>query len=571
MKYLKLAMIFILLIFICFISTSCDSKEGADLVLLNGKITTMDKNLPEAEAIAIEGDTILAVGTNKEIEKLIGDNTEVIELDGKFAMPGFYDSHLHFYSLGALKLKLDLRNAEKFSDIVQMVADEVKKKKPGEWIIGRSWHQEKWKVVDYKNVDGFPTSEELDLVSPDNPVLLTHASGHCIIANKKAMELAGITKDTKAPEGGEIVKDKNGNPTGIFKEDASSLIYYAYNKYLEQRTPEQVKKEDIQVLKFADEECLANGITSVSDAGCSFSEIDLYKELFDRNELNVRINAMIFEGNEDLKKRISDYKINNYANNHLKVNSIKRYIDGALGSRSAWFFEPYNDKPTDRGINVTDLDYLTETAKIAIENDFQLCTHAIGDRANKEMLDIYEKVMKQYPDKKDLRWRIEHAQHLAKNEVKRFNQLGVIAAMQGCHATSDAPYIVKRLGEKRGKAESYIWRDLLDEGTIICNGTDAPVELVSPILCFYSSVTRKLSDGTEFTPEQKMTRMEALESYTINSAYASFEENIKGSITPGKLADIIILSKDLLNCPDEDILKTEILYTIIGGKILYKK
>ncbi|MBN1637668.1 MAG: amidohydrolase, partial [Ignavibacteriales bacterium] len=405
----------------------------------------------------------------------------------------------------------------------------------------------------------------------DNPVLLTHASGHAIIANKKAMELAGITNETVTPPGGEIVKDENGNPTGVFKEDASSLIYYAYNKYLDKRSPEEIKQTDVQILKFADEECLTSGITSVTDASSSFDIIDLYKELYDKNKLNVRMSVMIYESNENLNKKIADYKIIGYANNHLTVRAIKQFIDGALGSRSAWFFEPYNDKPTDKGINVTSLEYLEETANIAIDNDFQLCTHAIGDRGNKEMLDIYEKVMKQHPDKKDLRWRIEHAQHLAKDEINRFYQFGVIASMQGCHATSDGPYIVKRLGEKRGKAESYIWRDLLDAGTLICNGTDAPVELVSPILCFYSSVTRKMSDGIEFTPEQKMTRMEALESYTINSAYASFEENIKGSLEIGKLADIVVLSNDLLNCSDEDILKTEVLYTIIGGKILYQK
>jgi len=541
------------------------------LVLINGKIVTMDESKPVVEALAIGQGRVLAVGTNKTIKSHISDSTQTIDLEGKLAIPGFIESHGHFNSLGYSKMQLDLMNIKNWDEAVDMVKKAVSKAKPGEWIRGRGWHQEKWDQVPEPNVDGLPFHDSMSRVSPENPVLLTHASGHSCFANAKAIELAGIDEKTPNPEGGEIVKDENGKPIGIFRETAQDLLRKAQGDYLAKRTPEQIKEEQLKAIKLADRACLADGVTSFHDAGTSFGTIEIYKQLILDNKLGVRINAMISEPNERLKQDISNYKIIGFADHHLTVRSIKRLIDGALGAHGAWLLEPYNSLPTSVGLNTEPIDAMKITARIAIENGFQLCTHAIGDRGNRETLDIYEEAFKQHPGKKDLRWRIEHAQHLHPDDLPRFAKLGVIASMQPNHCTSDGPWVIKRLGEKRAKEGAYMWRKLMETGAVICNGTDVPVENINPVANFYAAVTRKTKDGSVFYGDQRMTREEALRSYTLNGAYASFEEDIKGSLTPGKLADITVLSKDIMTIPDDEILSTEVLYTIVGGKVLYKK
>jgi predicted amidohydrolase YtcJ len=324
------------------------------------------------------------------------------------------------------------------------------------------------------------------------------------------------------------------------------------------------------VLALAAEECLANGITSFHDAGTSFATIDMMKSLIDEGKMPVRLYVMLSEGNSNLEKKGKEYKILNYGDHRLTVRAIKRLLDGALGPHGAWLLEPYSDLPSSTGLNTLAIDDFKETAKIAAENGFQLCTHAIGDRANREVLDIYEAELKRHPDLKDHRWRIEHAQHLNLTDIPRFAELNVIASMQGIHATSDGPWVYIRLGEERAREGAYVWRKLIDSGALVTNGTDAPVERVSPIANYYATVTRKLKDGSIFFGDQCMTREEALKSYTINNAMASFEEDIKGTLTPGKLADITILSKDILTIPANEIPTTDILYTIVGGKIEYK-
>jgi hypothetical protein len=542
-------------------------SQTADLALINGKIVTMEKSKPVVEALAIRGSRILAVGSNQAIKSRIGDSTRTIDLEGKLAIPGFIESHGHFNSLGYSKMQLDLMKVKNWDEVVDMVKAAVSKAKPGEWIRGRGWHQEKWDRVPKPNVDGLPFHDSLSRISPANPVLLRHASGHSCFANAKAMELAGIDEKTPNPEGGEIVKDKNGNPIGIFRETAQRRLRKAQDDYLAKRTPKQVKEEQLKAIQLADQACLANGVTTFHDAWTSFETIEIYKQLFRENKLGVRINAMIGEPNERLVQDISKYKILDFADHHLTVRSIKRLIDGALGAHGAWLLEPYNSLPTSVGLNTEPIDAMKVTARIAIENGFQLCTHAIGDRGNRETLDIYEEAFKKHPGKKDLRWR----QHLHPEDLPRFAKLGVIASMQPNHCTSDAPYVIKRLGEKRAKQGAYMWRKLIDSGAVICSGTDVPVENINPIANFYAAVTRKTKDGSVFYGEQKMTREEALRSYTLNGAYASFEEDIKGSLTPGKLADITVLSRDIMTIPDDEILSTEVLYTIVGGKILYKK
>jgi predicted amidohydrolase YtcJ len=547
------------------------TKEPADLVLINGKIVTVDNALPEAEALAVKGDRIFMVGPTKEIKKFVGKETTVIDLEGKLAIPGFIDSHAHLTSLGYAKMKLDLTKVNNWDDVIQMVSEAVKEAKPGEWILGRGWHQEKWDKTPEPNLNGLPIHTALSRISPDNPVLLTHASGHSCFANGNAMALAGITGKTPNPDGGEIVKDSAGNPIGIFRETAQRI----FSKARASQNTHQSEAEKLahvqKAIDLAVKECLKNGITSFHDAGTSFSMIELYKKMAEEKKMKIRINAMISERNNVLKEKIQQYKILGAGNNHLTVRSIKRLIDGALGAHGAWLLEPYKSLPSSTGLNTEQVDYMTETARIAIQNGFQLNTHAIGDRANRETLNIYEKVFKEFPEKKNLRWRIEHSQHLHPDDIGRFGQLGIIPSMQGIHCTSDGPWVFKRLGEKRAEEGAYVWQKLMKSGAVICNGTDAPVEDVSPIACYYASVSRRLKDGTLFFPDQRMTRIEALKSYTINGAYASFEEGLKGSLTPGKLADITVLSQDILTVPEEKIPDTEVLYTIVGGEIQYQK
>ena len=408
-------------------------------------------------------------------------------------------------------------------------------------------------------------------ISPDNPVWLEHVSGHSAMANAKAMELAGVTRTTPDPPGGEIIKDSNGNLTGHFRETAQDLVQNVFNEYMANRTPEQIEEERQKEVSMAVRECLENGITTFHDAGISFETVDFYKKLADEGKLGVRLYLMVNEDNDILEQRISDYKLLGYANNFITVRTIKRLMDGALGAHGAWLLEPYTDLETSVGLNTCALDVMKETARIAMENGFQLSTHAIGDRGNRETLDLYEEAFVNFPDKKDLRWRIEHAQHLHPDDISRFGELGVIAAMQGIHCTSDGPWIHKRLGQKRAVEGSYVWQKLMKTGAVISNGTDVPVEDIDPIACFYATFTRELKDGSIFLPDQRMSRFEALKSYTINNAYAAFEEDIKGSLTPGKLADITVLSKDILTVPQDQIMETEVLYTIIGGKVVYEK
>lgn len=551
---------------------SCAKKpEPADLVLMNGKIVTVDDKKPEARALAVRGDRIVAVGSNKEIKPYVGPTTEELDLEGKLAVPGFIDAHGHFTGLGQAKLQLDLMHVKDWDEIVSMVKEAVQKATPGEWILGRGWHQEKWDKTPEPNVDGLPFHHDLSKVSPDNPVLLSHASGHSSFANAKAMEISGITKETPNPPGGEIVKDSEGNPIGVFRETAQGLLRRARSSSLEQRSPEEIRTQQRKVVELAAQECLSKGVTSFHDAGSSFETIDLFKGLAQEGKLGVRLFVMVRQPNERLEERLDEYKIIGFGENHLTVRAIKVSIDGALGAHGAWLLEPYNDLPNSFGLNTTPVEEVREAARIAIENNFQLCIHAIGDRANREVLDIYEEAFKAHPDKKDMRWRVEHAQHLHPDDIPRFGQLNVIASMQGIHCISDGPWVFKRLGEKRAEEGAYVWQKLMSSGAVICNGTDTPVEDVDPIACFYATVTRRMKDGTVFYPDQKMSREEALRSYTLDCAYAAFQENILGSLSPGKLADITVLSRDIMTVPEEEIPSTEVLYTIVGGKVLYQK
>jgi predicted amidohydrolase YtcJ len=539
-------------------------------VLRNGKIVTVDEARPVAEALAVAGDTIVAVGPNQEIEVYVGPNTKVIDLKGALATPGLIDAHVHFTGVGAAARNLKLATAKNWADIVRMVGDAAKKAKPGEWIIGRGWHQEKWSVVPSPNVQGFPLHDDLSKASPDNPVWLTHASGHAAFANAVAMKMAEVSKSTANPPGGEILRDQDGNATGLFNERAQSIVGDALARDRATRTPAQVEADLRALIELASREALAKGLTSVHDAGSPPATIEIMKKVVDEGKLPLRVWMMLREDASRLAADMPTYRLVNYGDKRFSVRAIKRAIDGALGSRGAWMLEPYADLATS-GMNTDSLADLKMISELAIKHDYQMAVHAIGDRGNREVLNIYEETFRKHPEKNstDLRWRIEHAQHISAADIPRFGRLGVIASMEGIHATSDAPYVLARLGPKRAEEGAYVWQKLMKSGAVIANGTDAPVEDIDPIASFYASVARKTSDGSIFYPDQRMSRMEALRSYTINVAFAGFDETIKGSLAVGKLADITVFSKDLMTIPEDQIPSTQILYTIVGGKVQY--
>lgn len=555
---------------------ACDSRvpddQLATLVLRGGRVVTVDSAHPEAQAVAVRGANIIAVGSNREINRYIGDATEVVELNGRLAIPGFIESHGHYLRLGESKTILDLTTAKRWDDIVAQVGSAAGDAPAGAWISGRGWHQEKWETPPPGAVEGNPVHAELSKVSPNNPVLLTHASGHAAFANKAAMDLAGITRSTRNPPGGEIVKDANGEPTGLLRETAQRLVSSVMANAQASRPADVREAETRRFVQLAAEEALANGVTTFHDAGSGFATIDFLKQLESERALPVRLHVMVRrESNAAMDTLLPRYFMPIEGDDYLTVRSIKRQIDGALGSHGAWLLAPYVDLATSSGLELESPADIEGTAEVAIKHGFQVNTHAIGDRANREVLDIYERVFAKHPDKTGLRWRIEHAQHIDPADVPRFRQLGIVAAMQGTHATSDGPWIPRRLGEERALKTSYVFRDLMNAGVIISNGTDVPVEKIDPIASFYSAVTLMTNEGTPFNAAQKMTREEALRSYTINGAYAAFEEQLKGSLTPGKLADITVLSEDILTIPEAEIPTAQVDLTIVGGAVKYRR
>jgi predicted amidohydrolase YtcJ len=457
-------------------------------------------------------------------------------------------------------MQLQLADAKSWSEIVRRVGEAAKQAKPGEWIRGRGWHQEKWEAVPSLNVEGFPTHAALSAISPDNPVILTHASGHAVFVNAKALEVSGITRATPNPEGGEILRDGNGDAVGLLRETASALA----------RVPPLDEPAIVRTqARLAADEAVAKGITTFEDAGTPFRTLDVLKAMEEKGELPLRLWMMARDSIEAVRAKLPAYRILGAADKRFTVRAVKLQIDGALGSRGAWLLDPYSDQPASTGLETTPLAIVNEVADLAAKNGFQLCIHAIGDRANREVLNVYERVYRAHPGEK-LRWRIEHAQHLNPADIPRFGKLGVIAAMQGIHCTSDAPWVTARLGAQRAEEGAYVWQSLMKSGAIVGNGTDAPVEDVDPIACFYASVTRRLADGSVFYPAQRMSRAEALRSYTWNNAYAAFEEDVKGSLAPGKLADVTVFSKDLMTIPEAEITSTSVVMTIVGGKIVYR-
>ena len=568
MNYYQLRFIVLAFFFII----GCKSEPTPELIIINAKVWTVDANNPTSEAIAITNGKITEVGSNESILKLKTSETKEIDAKGAFVMPGWIEGHGHFSGLGKSLQNLNFLKSKNWDEIVEMVGEKAKTLEPGEWIEGRGWHQEKWNKVPDINYHGYPDHQDLTRVSPDNPVILYHASGHSLFANKKAMEVAGVNRESGNPVGGEIVKDGNGDPIGVFEERAMTMIYESFKEYEAGLSKEEVDQKWFDAITIAEQECIKKGITSFQDAGSKFFEIDRYIQMAEAGELDLRLWAMVRHSSKAMEGKLSSIKTIGAGDNFFTCNAIKSEVDGALGSFGAWLLNPYSDKPDFVGQNTTDIKEVKTIAEMAIKEDMQFCVHAIGDRANRVVVDIYEGMLNQIEGGNKKRWRIEHAQHLDPADIPRFAKNGIIASMQGIHCTSDAPFVEKRLGTERAKLGAYAWRSLLDNNVIIANGTDAPVEDVDPIPSFYASVTRKrIDNGMEFFTEQAMTREEAIYSYTLGNAYAAFEEDIKGSITPGKVADITIMSQDLINCSESEILESEVLYTIIDGIIKFEK
>lgn len=569
---LKIALLACLIVIGCTESAQQETAHPvADLVLTNGNVLTVDDAIPAAEAIAINDDRITAVGTAAEIALYVGDATEVVDLNGQTAIPGLIEGHGHYTSFGGSLMILDFRYATSFAEIVSMVEEATRDVPAGEWIIGRGWHQDKWQEKEATLVEGLPIHDSLSAVTPDHPAMLIHTSGHGVFVNQRAMTLVELGDDTMPPEGGEIVRDENGRATGMMRESAQDVFRQAFSGHQGRRPAGVAEEEMRRMVKLAGEASLRNGITSFQDLGTSFAEVDLLKKMADEGNLPVRLYMAFEEQAADMEGRLDEYRMVGHGDNFLTVRAIgEKVLDGALGTHGGWLLEPYSDLPRSSGLNVVPIEEIEASASLAIQHDYQLAIQGIGDRAYRELLNIYEAEFARHPDKTDLRWRIEHAQVIHPDDVQRTVDLGVIPAVQGIFACSDGPWVVDRLGEERTLERGYIFNTLAEAGLVPTNGTDPPVDEIDPIGSFHCSVTRILPDGTKFQPQEVYSRERALYSYTMGNAIAAFEEDIKGSLTTGKLADITILSQDLLTVPDDEIMDTEIVMTILGGKIRYR-
>jgi len=564
-----------------------DAGNGsADLVLLDGLIATVDDRLPAAQAVAVRDDLITAVGTTQEIKASMNARTEVIDLAGRRVVPGFVEGHGHLLALGHSLAMLNLGDAGDWREIVERMRQAARQAAPAAWIEGRGWHQEKWRTGPDRGVEGYPVHDALSQATPGHPVVLDHASGHLLMANAAAMAKAGVTPETAAPPGGRIVRETDGAPTGVFIDAAMDLILQPFEQERSRRGPVQIETEERQAIQRATDHCLANGVTSFQDAGFMFDEVDRLKRLALAGELGLRMWGMVWESNASIRERVGDYQgIKGLGGDRLTVRAIKRLMDGALGARSAWLLEPYEDLPSTRGFATTyfpyedlvdddpeaPVRYVAETARLALEQGFQLCTHAIGDRAVREVLDICERAGREHPSGRDLRWRVEHASVIAETDLPRFGQLGVIASMQAVSLPSDGLWMIDRLGEDRARRRAFGFGGLRRSGAVIANGTATPVDDLDPLVGFHAMTTCRLADGSSLWPEERLSREASLRACTLDSAYAAFEDDIKGSISPGKLADMVVLTRDIMTVPEDEILEAQVAHTILGGKVVYSR
>jgi len=539
------------------------AQSTADLVLVNGKIYTVDNARPFTSALAARGGRVIFVGSDMEARTLANGATNVIDLHGATVVPGFVDAHAHLLGLGTSLGRVDLAGSASYDEVIARVKTWAKDVKPGEWIQGRGWDQTRWPSKE------FPTHEALSRAFPNNPVALTRIDGHAVLANAKAMELARVSASTPDPAGGRIIRLPSGAPAGVFVDNAQSLI----GRAIPTSTPADTRKAILAAIA----DCNRWGLTGIHDAGESAGTIAIYEELAREGNYSLRNYVMLSDpGEAGSPEALANPYLRRgpqsaLYDGHLWVRAIKLYADGALGSRGAALLAPYSDEPTNSGLLVSRPEHIRAWAEAALRAGFQMNVHAIGDRGNRIVLDAVDSALKIVP-KADHRFRIEHAQVLSPEDIPRFAKLGVIPSMQATHQTSDMRWAETRVGPQRIRG-AYAWRSLLNTGVVIPNGTDFPVEEVNPLLTFHAAVSRQdpaNSPAGGWYPEQKMTREEALQSMTIWPAYAGFQESILGSLTPGKYADFVILDRDIMHVPDNEILGTRVVSTWIGGKRVYE-
>ena len=530
----------------------------ADIVFLNGVVWTVNPNQPKAEALAIKGNRILKVGSSSEMERVTGDSTKVINLEGAFVLPGFIDSHTHFLDGGFSLSNVQLREAKTPDDFVSRIEDLVQELGEGAWILNGNWDHQQFDPPE------LPRKEWIDPVTPNNPVCVNRHDGHMVLVNSVALKIAGISKDTPEPDGGEILRDpRTGEPMGILKDAAMDLVT--------EHIPEPTLEEKMGAIEVALKHANSFGVTSVHDMS-NTSNFEVYRELSDQKKLTARLYVYIPISAIGLltgpEKRVFP------RNDFLKIAGLKGFVDGSLGSSTALFFDSYSDDPTKRGLLVADMfpeGIMEKRLTAADQAGLQVAVHAIGDEANHIILDLFEKVMEKN-EKRDRRWRIEHAQHLIPEDFERFGKLRVIASVQPYHAIDDGRWAEKKIGRERSR-HTYAFRSLLESGAVLACGSDWTVAPINPLTGIYAAVTRRTLDGNDpdgWFPEQKIAMKEAIKGYTLNAAFTEFAEHLKGSLEEGKLADVVILDQNLFEISPEKILDTKVVMTVLDGEIVYK-
>jgi len=554
---MKLECIAAMMILLACFSVRAQQPSFADVVIVHGKVWTVDAQKPRAEAVAIHGSRIIAVGSEADIAKWIGPATKKIDAQGKTVLPGFIDSHVHFSTGGGEISSVHLRDANTPQEFARRIGEHAKKLPKGEWMLGGTWDHELWGGTP------LPSHDWIDSVTPDTPVFVSRYDGHMAMANALALRLAGVTRETKDPPGGTIVRDKDGNPTGLMKDAAMGLVFRVI--------PPPSEEQLLRMIHAAMDEARRFGVTSVHDIS-STEDVRAYQVLAGRGELTLHIYCITplpqWEGPATAGIRAG------FGNDWIHLGALKGFADGSLGSTTALFEQPYNDAPETSGLPNEMMLPEGNMLKMALGADkagLQLAIHAIGDKAIRTMLDVYTEVAKQDGARTDRRWRIEHAQHLRPEDFARFAQLGVIASVQPYHAIDDGRWAEKRIGHERAKT-TYAFRTLLDHGVRLAFGSDWTVAPLNPMQGLYAAVTRATLDGKNpggWFPEQKLKLGEAIQAYTMGSAFAEFGEKEKGSLTPGKLADIVVLDSDLFAIAPEKIKDVTVRYTIVGGKIVH--
>jgi predicted amidohydrolase YtcJ len=539
------------------LTLSAQTKPAADLIVINANVYTVDKAHPTAQAVAILQDRIVSVGSNGAVEQWHGPNTKIIDAGGKLLLPGFDDAHVHFVSGGSQLDAVSLNDATSPQEFSRRIAEQVAKTPKGAWVLGGDWDETKWTPAN------LPTKELIDAISPDTPVFVTRYDGHASLANSVALRLAGVTASTSDVPGGVIVRDAQGNPTGVLKDAATDLVYKV--------VPDLSHDQRVLAVKRALAHAASVGVTSVQDMNPSYADVSVYAELLRQGELTTRIYAapLVTQVDDQIKLGLGHA----FGGPYLRIGAVKSYADGSLGSATAYFFEPYSNQPKNRGLlsdSMQPLSLMQDRMMRADAAGLQLCTHAIGDQGISIILDLYSNIVKAHGDA-DRRFRIEHAQHMAEKDFDRFAQLHVIASMQPYHAIDDGRWAEGRIGHDRA-SRTYAFRTFLNHGVRLAFGTDWDVAPLNPMLGVYAAVTRATLDGKNpggWFPEQKLTVPETVEAYTMGSAYAEFQDKEKGSITPGKLADIVILGDDIFKIDPVKIRDVKVLKTIVGGKVVY--